>query len=334
MSKFYFEHPTKVMTGGEKFPHIMAIALDPTKKYKEGIVRCVTSRVGEEGASGQIDRSVLYKVRGTSLEKFVLNGELHIRNQDRVIKKLLKKGEDFIGLEDPDIWIDGKTGLTHVYFTMPMIGEKKSSVHLGHAVGKDLDSLVMTEPAIEVSNRKWAKEICIAPVNKKGFRYNLFESSDRIKGVHYSVVRRAVVKEMGKPWKYEKIVFHPAKQSAKRIAKDASPGPLLPETFIDVGEGRRLGIMNGCTVGKMVKGKKVYGTFAIGFFIYDYEKGKIDWVSPKPFIEDSEGSKIRAITFASQFVPTKKGEGIIYAHVNDSFIRAYTIKATDVRKVL
>jgi len=35
-----------------------------------------------------------------------------------------------------------------------------------------------------------------------------------------------------------------------------------------------------------------------------------------PFIRDSEA---RNITFASAFVETGKGEGILYAHIDDSF---------------
>jgi hypothetical protein len=71
--------------------------------------------------------------------------------------------------------------------------------------------------------------------------------------------------------------------------------------------------------------------FSVGLFIYDYEKGKIDWISPEPLIIDSEA---RTITFASQFVLTGLGEGILYAHVDDSFVRAYTLKAEDLKTLL
>ena len=92
--------------------------------------------------------------------------------------------------------------------------------------------------------------------------------------------------------------------------------------------------MNGCVANKKVRGKTKYGTFSVGLFIYDYERGKIDWVSPKPFIQDSQAGKIRAITFASQFVETKKGEGILYAHVDDSFVRAYKLNAKSIESLL
>lgn len=93
-----------------------------------------------------------------------------------------------------------------------------------------------------------------------------------------------------------------------------------------------LGLMNGREVNeKMIDTTTKYGMFSIGLFIYDYENGKIDWVSQEPFIQDSEAT---TITFASQFVETKEGEGILYAHVDDSFIRAYTLKRDEIRKFL
>jgi hypothetical protein len=59
---------------------------------------------------------------------------------------------------------------------------------------------------------------------------------------------------------------------------------------------------------------------------------RIDWVSPEPFIRDSEA---RTITFASQFVSGADAglpadTGILYAHVDDSFVRAYTLRAEEV----
>ena len=71
--------------------------------------------------------------------------------------------------------------------------------------------------------------------------------------------------------------------------------------------------------------------FCGGILIYDHEQGKIDWVSPEPLIIDSEA---KTITFASQFVETEKGKGILYAHVDDSFVRAYTITADLLKPLL
>lgn len=89
--------------------------------------------------------------------------------------------------------------------------------------------------------------------------------------------------------------------------------------------------MNGREANQRVGKEIKYGTFSVGLFIYDYENGKIDWVSPEPFIQDSQA---RTITFASQFVWQGKGSGILYAHVDDSFVRAYTLDAEEIKSLL
>ena len=99
-----------------------------------------------------------------------------------------------------------------------------------------------------------------------------------------------------------------------------------------MGEGKLLGVINGREANQIIAGKTKYGMFSIGLFIYDYENGKIDWVSPKPFIQDSEAL---TITFGEdEFVATKPGEGILYAHVDDFFVRAYTLKKPEFIKPL
>ena len=89
--------------------------------------------------------------------------------------------------------------------------------------------------------------------------------------------------------------------------------------------------MNGRVADQKIGDKIKYGMFSVGLFIYDYELGKIDWVSPEPLIRDTEA---KTITFASQFVETKPGEGILYAHVDDSFVRTYTLNAEGIRELL
>lgn len=337
MNKPYIQHEGKVAEAGDRFEHVMAITLDPRTGNKEGIIRCIVSREGDVSKAGYIDRSALYKIKGDSLDNFEITEELKIKNSEEIINELKGPKGDFIGLEDPDIWIDEKTDLMHVYFTMPVRksetdknGKHLWSVNLGHAIGKNLDSLEMTEPALHGLPGRSAKEFSIAPINSKGFRYNLIESSDKRGEWTYSTVQVAVAHDMGKPWKFGEIVFHPSDHKIPWIGGHASPGPLLPKSFIDVGENKLLGLMNGREANqKMENGETKYGMFSVGLFIYDYEYGKIEWVSPEPFIQDSEAI---TITFASQFVETKPGEGILYAHVDDSFVRAYTLNADEMSK--
>jgi hypothetical protein len=331
--KGYTQHPGKAVETGEKFEYVMAISLDSRAGYKEGVIRCITNRSGDVATSGYIDRSVLHKVRGDSLDHFSIGERLVIKNQEVIVAQLSGGKLDFLGLEDPDIWIDRETGLTHLYFTMPFHNKGKHGmlIHLGHAVGKDLDSLEMTMPVLMDRGAGGAKEVSIAPANKRDFHYNLVESSASDNKTAYSTVRVAIAEDMGKTWKFGETVFHPKEQNIPWIGGHASPGPLFPKSFIDVGEGKLLGVINGREANQLVGDEIQYGMFSVGLFIYDYEHGKIDWVSPEPFIRDSEA---RTITFASQFVEQGKGSGILYAHVDDSFVRAYTLNAEKIRELL
>ncbi|HEX8946908.1 MAG TPA: hypothetical protein VF829_01710 [Candidatus Paceibacterota bacterium] len=349
----YVVRPGKVIEPDARFKLMMAIALDPTSAYRRGVIRCITDRSGTIGIKGNVDRSVLHKISGDTLERFVIGERLIIQGEDELVARLNPDGLDYLGLEDPDIWIDETTGRTHLYFTIPLIytGEdayhsNKTRVSVGHAEGNSLDSLTMTEPVLRAHGRgyedSFAKEVSIAPANKDGIRFNLFESTDqradpfyeqtRQKGfTWFSTVRVAIAEDMGKPWQWGETVFHPADHKIPWIAEHASPGPLMPREFIDVGEGKLLGFMNGREA-SLANGEETdYRTFSVGLFIYDYEHGRIDWVSPEPLIRDDEAN---TITFASQFVDTRKGEGILYAHVDDSFVRAYTIYAEGLKKLL
>jgi hypothetical protein len=312
----------------------MALALDQKNNYQQGIVRCITDRIGDVRVKGYVDRSELYRVDGNSLEYFKIGKKLQMKNESKILNRLVAKDEDFIGFEDPDIWHDEKLNQMHVYFTVPIIPKdktKKIKIHLGHAVGENLDSLEMTMPVLNGFADKSAKELAIAPVNKKGFRFNLIESRDRSNGTTYSVVMTAIAKDMNGPWQYGKIVCHPGMLNIPWIGGHASPGPLFSQNFINVGEGKVIGLMNGREADKVVGETTTYGMFSIGLFLYDYENGIIDWISPEPFIRDDEA---QTITFASQFIETGRGEGILYAHVDDSFVRAYTLKANLIKRLL
>lgn len=333
MDKPYIQNEGKIVNTNSVFTHVMAIALDPRTNYRDGVIRCVKSRSGDIAEYGYIDRSELHRIVGNSNSTFLIGDKLRIINEEKMIESIRGK-LDFIGLEDPDIWIDEKTDLMHLYFTLPLIDKtnpKNTRIHLGHAVCKNLDSLEMTEPILLADDIGGAKELSIAPVNSKGVRLNLIESSKKEEDFTYSVVRIAQANEMGKPWKFGDIVFHPKEKNIAWIGGHASPGPMFSKSFIDIGPNKVVGIMNGREANRKEDGKIKYGIFSIGLFIYDYEKGTIDWVSPEPFIRDSEA---KTITFASQFVESDNGIGTLYAHVDDSFIRTYTLNAKSIRLLL
>lgn len=328
----FFQHEGKVIET-DSFKHIMALTLDAKSGNKKGLLRCITKRIGDVHVHGYIDRSELYQVEGKTLDSFIITKPLILQNQDEIIEQLTEGKFDFLGLEDPDIWIDPKTEIMHVYFTLPVTNHEKHETYtyLGHAEGQNLDSLIMTKPVLSNDQVTRAKEVSIAPLNKNGNRLNLFESRERIEGVSYSTIQVAEVSNPSDNWVVKKTVFHPKTQGFSWVAGHSSPGPLLPKQFIDVGEDKVLGILNGREANKILDGRNIYGMFSIGLMIYNYETGEIEWVSDKPLIQDTEA---KSITFASQFVQTKNNEGILYAHVDDSFVRAYTLRSEDLKKLV
>lgn len=328
---FYLENKDRVIVEDKRFDHLMALSLNSKSDYNEGVIRAILSRDGRVDKKGYIDRSELYKIEKNDAGLYEIKESLNIKNSKEIIDSLSYENLDFLGLEDPDIWIDEENNLIHLYFTIPFLDKENDNfmVYLGHAKGKNLDNLRMTAPVLADTGKYGAKELAIAPLNKEGIRYNLVESSDHGKDFWYSTIRVAIAEDMCKDWKFGEILFHPKENNIAWAGEHASPGPLLGSDFIDMGEGRCLGFMNGR--GSNQEEKDKYGKFSIGLFIYNYEKALIEWVSPEEFISDSQA---KTITFASQFVADKNGKGILYAHIDDSFIRSYDITADNLRRFI
>jgi hypothetical protein len=331
------EHKGVVIDKGH-YKHIMALTINPTN-HNEGLVRAIVSREGRVDEKGHKNKSEIVRVRSTSgLDKFELNESLKILGEEELIQKLLDADHEFIGFEDPDLVFDKLTKRLHLYFTIPLLRKREdveNIILLGHAEGTSLDDLRMTEPVINSSHGNFrAKEVSFVPVNSNGVRLNLIESNDHLEDgerlVSYSVVRVAEASGYGPPWKLGQIVFHPKFDGKAWCAGHASPGPFMSRDFIDLGPNRLVGFLNGREANIMNGGRTVYGTFSVGLFIYDFELGKVEWVSEKPIIVDSEAT---TITFASQFIQNGNN-GTLYAHVDDSFVRAYSIESKKVKSLI
>jgi len=330
----YIQHENRFLESGQ-FEHVMAIFINPANRA-EGVIRCIISREGSVDMAGLVDRSVLHKVKSVpGLEQFNIEEELRIEGQERVINTLTSEGWTFIGLEDPDLITDPDTGLLHIYFTIAFVNQDKTEykTYLGHAKGADIDSLVMTMPVLSPTKKisGIVKELSLAPVNQSGVRLNLVESNKKIDGRNYSVIQTVVVKDLDKDWEFGDVIFNPLRDGYDWCRGHASPGQILPETFINVGQDRRVCILNGREADVVGANGTKLGVFSVGLCIYNFEKGKIEWVSKTPLIKDTEAKNI---TFASQFIQSNTNEGRLYAHVDDSFIRAYTLYADQIKKVI
>lgn len=315
--------------------HIMALNLDD-RDAEVGVIRCIDSREGRVHVPGFVDRSVLRIVEMDSLYAAELGPELEIEHSEAIVSGLEEFGpREFLGFEDPVLWRDPDTGRAHLYCTIPFYDAEVggSVLYLGHASGDQLRSLRMTEPVLGPvpGEHDGAKEPAIAPPTREGHRINLVESTGHVEGTTYSVVRSVTAEAPGEPWEYRDVVLHPAESGYEWLGGHASPGPLLPDSFVDVGEGKRVGLLNGRETNRHDGDTVNFGPFTIGLMIYDYEAGEIEWLSDEPFVEDPEA---RTITFASAFRQIDDDRGLVYAHIDDSCIRVYEIDSEELREYL
>lgn len=327
---FYEELPEPAVHPRGRFKHVMALALNPHDGYRDGVIRCITHREGDVAVSGFLDRSELHVVIGAGECRFEIGEKLTLAGEEEILAAITPEGYECIGFEDPDLAVD-EEGTLHLYFTIPLLHPPTFSfrIYLGHASGPSLSALHMHMPVL-MDPKRSAKEISLAPISSDGIYRHLIESNaSGTEHTAYSTIR--VAKQHDGTWEFGETIFHPAHGGIDWAGGHASPGPFLPRSFIDVGEGKLLGFLNGREPDRVEREQVVFGTFSVGLFIYDYEHGEISWVSPAPLIQDSEAA---TITFASQFVETGPGEGVLYAHVDDSFVRAYRLTADALRTLL
>jgi hypothetical protein len=186
----------------------MAISLDSKSDYNEGIVRVVVKREGNIVKGDHLDRSELRIVKQEG-GNFIIMEKVSLMGEEKLIRSLQTPDTDFLGFEDPDIVIDEMTNLIHVYFTIPFIGKKygQSRIHLGHASGKNIYSLTITQPVILGLKNDTAKELSVAPRSLSGLRYNLYESSDVVDGIYYSVIKKYLVLTLIKDGMIARLFF-------------------------------------------------------------------------------------------------------------------------------
>ena len=329
-----YMYPEPVFGTVKAEQRVMAISIDKeTKNPYFGLAREITKSQGTPDKPGFIDESKLIIVESKDALKWKKKSDLEIKGISEIIKNLSGNDKYFIGLEDPDIINEGK--VKHVYFTIAFKYKEKVGyvVYLGHAQGDSIEKLIATEPVLfPLGDFRGFKEVTISPINKKGYRINLSEAQLVVNNEELSVTITAEGKELAKPWKFKEIVLDPRKMKYDWCRGETSPMILFSKDFISLKNGDLVvGIINGREIKKIINGEKIHGKFRPGLIIYNAETGKVPWIASECFFEDPDA---RTITFASDFLKTGKNQGILYAHVNDSFIRAYKINSEELKKLI
>ncbi len=308
----------------------MAINFDKSKKPYSGIVREITNRRGDIDQSEHVDRSILHLVESEDGLNCKIISKLNIRGINEIINKFSTRNTKFIGLEDPTI-IRDKSDQLHVYFTLAYeiikkIDGEKYEIFLVHSKGKSLNTLeVSKNPSrsikeieffLDIDSNKHLALVEKTIENKKNYNICLVSSNNLDN------------------WKFEKIIIDPLKQTTLWNNGYVSPSHIFSKKEFDIsylGKNYRLMIINGRGKNSIRGNIKYRKKFRPGLAIFDIEKKEIVWISKKPLFEDPEATKI---TFASDYLHINPNEGILYAHPNDSFIRAYRLHLDKIKKSL
>lgn len=301
-----------------------------------GIARQIIDRQGSPDIPGFMDKSKLIIVESHDLLHWNIVCDLHLQGFEGMLHDLsddMQEEKKFIGLEDPDIITD-EDGTLHLFFTIPFRYKRmdRHDLFVGHAQGAHLESLVTTPPVLtKVDDEiEGFKEICPAPVAEDASRLMLAETAVNKGKTTYSAISVSRAKSLSGAWNYERLIHDPQKESRRWCAGFSSPCRIFDARVLHHGK-YLVGIMNGRELTKVRKGKKYYGRFCPGLFLFDNGTGEIVWIDDEPLFEDPDAT---TITFASELVCQDKEEAILYAHPNDSFIRAYKLDISQIRKRL
>jgi len=317
---------------GKRF---MALCLQPrANKPFRGLARQVITREGSENVPGFLDLSKLVIVESEDLLKWQVVGDLKIKGIEKVVENFQKDTTRFIGLEDPDILLD-EYGVLHVYFTIAYryLEKEEYDIFLGHAFGKSLEKLNATNPLLGPIEEEFMgfKEIAFSEKSTVRYYFNLVEAVRKREAFGDSVIACVRADRLGSGWNFEKISFYPEKSGSPWCNGHASPCRILPKEVINLNKRLRVLLINGREKNRIIDGKRRYGKFRPGLALYNTETGEIPWVDFKHLIEDP---KATTITFASDIFALDREHILVYAHVNDSFVRVYRIELGAIKERL
>ncbi len=307
----------------------MALSIDKSTindKIKKGIARKITSRTGSSDIPGFLDKSQLILVESNNLLEWKTIKPLIIKNAEKIITEITPKDYFFIGLEDPDIFSDDNDDNgKNVYFTIAFRhkAEATNLIWLGHASGPNLENLEMQNPIISpIKGFNGFKEISFSPDKRKTII--LTEGMDK---TGYSVI--CAFEKSSSQFKFLGPKLHPTK-GENWCKLDASPCYIFPKEIFSH-NNLLLALINGREKSSKIREKTIFGKFRPGLVLFDPITGEIPWISPTPLFEDPKAS---TITFASDLILLNSKEALLYAHINDSFVRVYKIDLEKIKSDL
>jgi len=311
---------------------IIALAIDKkSKDPKMGIAREITEKKPNPNLLNIFHKSKLILVKSDDLKKWEKVEDIKINNLIETIDELYTDNKDFIGIHDVNIY--NRKGTKHVYLSIGFKYKNKKDfeIYLGHAKGKSLKNLTATKPVLYPKSKitKGYKEVAISPLKHKKIRINLAEVLLSGQRCIFSTIASVESTSLSKTWVFKNLI-NLGRIKDKWCNGALSPCCILPKKFLRK-NNLLVGIVNGRKPNKKVNGKLIRGKFSPGLILFDYKTGNIPWISPEPLFEDPDA---KTATFASEFIQTKKDEGILYCHINGSFVRAYKLKAKELKKLL
>ena len=221
---------TEDQKDGVKF---MALTIDSkSKNPHRGVARQIIYRQGSPDVPGYIDISKLVIVESNDLLSWKVVNDLKIIGIKEIIDSLGGKDKNFIGLEDPDIFID-ENGKRHIYFTIAFryknvdtLHEEYNNIYLGHAEGEDLDNMVATEPVLKKIDSEIVgfKEVCPSIKNGNGKKFILTETFfNRSDNVEYSAISLIETNFLSDKWHYKRIIHDPFHETKHWCMEHSSP---------------------------------------------------------------------------------------------------------------
>ena len=86
--KAYIEESRKAVEVGKRFKHVMAAVLNPATNYKNGIIRCITSRKSDVRSNSFVDKSELYKIEADAFGYLKIGERLVIKNEKEIVDQV------------------------------------------------------------------------------------------------------------------------------------------------------------------------------------------------------------------------------------------------------